>query len=85
MSFAAVAPGESIRKSGDTFATGVMVMLLLNLVQRLIGLLRGLGFCHFLSDVELGQWALVNSFLMIGVPIAVLGLPETRQVRQNLP
>ncbi|MEZ6151989.1 MAG: lipopolysaccharide biosynthesis protein [Pirellulaceae bacterium] len=75
MSFAAIAPGESIRKSGDTFATGVMVMLLLNLVQRLIGLLRGLGFCHFLSDVELGQWALVNSFLMIGVPIAVLGLP----------
>ena len=74
MSSAAV-PGESIRKSGDAFATGVMVMLLLNLVQRLVGLLRGLGFCHFLSDVELGQWALVNSFLVIGVPIAVLGLP----------
>ena len=75
MSVATVAPGESIRKSGDTFATGVMVMLLLNFVQRLVGLLRGLGFCHFLSDVELGQWALVNSFLVIGVPIAVLGLP----------
>lgn len=75
MSSAATAPSESIRKLGDTFATGVMVMLLLNLVQRLVGLLRGLGFCHFLSDVELGQWALVNSFLIIGVPIAVLGLP----------
>jgi PST family polysaccharide transporter len=91
MSSASLAPGESIRKSGDTFATGVMVMLLLNLVQRLVGLLRGLGFCHFLSDVELGQWALVNSFLMIGVPIAVLGLPgsfgrfvETFRSRQQL-
>ncbi len=75
MSSASVASDEAIRKSGDTFATGVMVMLLLNLIQRLVGLLRGLGFCHFLSDVELGQWALVNSFLVIGVPIAVLGLP----------
>ncbi len=50
-------------------------MLLLTVVQRLVGLLRGLGFCHFLTDVELGQWALVNSFFIIGVPIAVLGLP----------
>ncbi len=63
------------RSTGDSFATGVLVMLLLNIVQRVAGLLRGLGFCHFLSDVELGQWALLNSFFVIGVPIAVLGLP----------
>ncbi len=50
-------------------------MLLLTIVQRLVGLARGLGFCHFLTDVQLGQWALVNSFLVIGVPISVLGLP----------
>jgi O-antigen/teichoic acid export membrane protein len=62
-------------RAGDSFAIGVMVMLMVSVLQRSVGLLRGLGFCHFLSDVELGQWALANSFFMIGVPIAVLGLP----------
>ncbi len=75
MTSVTISSNEPLRRSGDTFATGVMVMLLLNFVQRLVGLLRGLGFCHFLSDVELGQWALINSFFIIGVPIAVLGLP----------
>lgn len=63
------------QSTGDAFAVGMLVMLLLSIAQRLIGLLRGLGFCHFLSDVELGQWALANSFFVIAVPIAVLGLP----------
>ncbi len=91
MSSASIAPDQPNRKVGDAFATGVLVMLLLNLVQRVVGLLRGLGFCHYLSDVQLGQWALVNSFLVIGVPIAVLGLPgsfgrfvETFRTRQQL-
>jgi len=75
MTSVTIASNEPLRRSGDTFATGVMVMLMLNIVQRLVGLVRGLGFCHFLSDVELGQWALINSFFVIGVPIAVLGLP----------
>lgn len=66
---------KSSRAVGDAFAVGVMVMLLLNLAQRGVGLLRGLGFCHFLSDIELGQFALANSFFIIAVPIAVLGLP----------
>ncbi len=60
---------------GDSFAIGVIVMLAVSVLQRSVGLLRGLGFCHFLSDVDLGQWALANSFFMIGVPIAVVGLP----------
>lgn len=91
MTSASIASDQPNRKLGDAFATGVLVMLLLNLVQRVVGLLRGLGFCHYLSDVQLGQWALVNSFLMIGVPIAVLGLPgsfgrfvETFRSRQQL-
>jgi O-antigen/teichoic acid export membrane protein len=50
-------------------------MLLVNVVQRFFGLLRGIGFANFLSDVELGHWALINSFFVIAVPIAVLGLP----------
>ncbi len=54
---------------------GLSVMLVANVLQRAIGLLRNLGFCHFLSDADLGQWSLANSFFIIGAPIAVLGLP----------
>ncbi len=45
---------------------GLSVMLVANVLQRVIGLLRNLGFCHFLSDADLGQWSLANSFFVIG-------------------
>lgn len=66
---------KSALASGDRFLMGLSVMLVANVVQRVIGLLRNLGFCHFLSDADLGQWSLANSFFIIGAPIAVLGLP----------
>lgn len=66
---------SSNRPVGDYLLTGVFVMLVVNLVQRFVGLARGLGFCHFLTEEQLGQWALVNSFFMLGVPLAVMGLP----------
>jgi O-antigen/teichoic acid export membrane protein len=50
-------------------------MLLANVLQRLVGLLRNLGFCRYLSDAELGQWAMANSFFVLAAPLAVLGLP----------
>ncbi|QDV27433.1 lipopolysaccharide biosynthesis protein [Aureliella helgolandensis] len=75
MSSASVATEPASRSVGDSFAIGVLVMLVVSVLQRCVGLIRGLGFCHFLSDVELGQWALANSFFTIAVPIAVLGLP----------
>lgn len=50
-------------------------MLVVNVLQRAVGLLRNLGFCHFLSDAELGQWSLANSFFVLAAPLAVLGLP----------
>lgn len=68
-------PGSALQRAGDSFAIGVMVMLLVSIVQRCVGLIRGIGFAYFLTDVELGQWALANSFFVITVPIAVLGLP----------
>lgn len=60
---------------GDTFLAGLSVMLVANVLQRVVGLLRNLGFCHFLSDAELGQWSLANSFFVLAAPLAVLGLP----------
>ena len=67
--------GSALQRAGDSFAIGVLVMLLVSIVQRCVGLIRGIGFAYFLTDVELGQWALANSFFVIAVPIAVLGLP----------
>lgn len=61
--------------AGDAFMTGLVAMLVINIGQRVVGLLRNLGFCNFLTDDDLGMWALANSFFMIGAPIAVLGLP----------
>lgn len=60
--------------AGDYFLTGVLVMLCVNVVQRVVGLVRNFGFCRFLSEEQLGSWALANSFFVIIVPIALLGL-----------
>lgn len=62
-------------RSGDALLTGLVAMLVINAGQRLVGLARNVGFCHFLSESDLGLWALANSFFIIGAPIAVLGLP----------
>ncbi|MCA9133195.1 MAG: oligosaccharide flippase family protein [Planctomycetales bacterium] len=61
--------------AGDYLLGGIFMMLIINAVQRVVGLARSLGFCHFLSEQQLGEWALANSFFMIGVPVALLGLP----------
>lgn len=63
------------KASGDALVAGLMAMLVINIGQRLLGLLRNLGFCHFLPEMDLGLWALANSFFLIGAPLAVLGLP----------
>lgn len=75
MSSSAASPCEARRNVGDSLAIGIFLMLMVNVVQRCVGLIRGLGFAHFLSDVELGQWALASSFFIIAVPLSVLGLP----------
>jgi polysaccharide transporter, PST family len=69
----ATAPKQS--SFGDSFVHGVLLMLVINVGQRVVGLLRNLGFCQFLSDADLGLWALANSFFVISAPFAVLGLP----------
>ncbi len=75
MSSSAAATTTSTNHAGDSFAIGVLVMLIVSVLQRCVGLVRGLGFARFLTDVELGQWALASSFYVIAVPVAVLGLP----------
>ena len=59
----------------DSIATGLIFALLLTVGQRLIGFGRGILFCQFMTDQELGQWSMVWSYLMLLAPLAVLGLP----------
>ncbi len=79
MSEVAVSPNQhssdsKSRSVGDAFFAGVMVMLCVNLAQRIVGLVRSFGFCRLLSEQDLGNWALANSFLSLIIPIATLGL-----------
>lgn len=76
MSTASIEPKEEpLKHVGDSLFTGVAFMLAVNVIQRLVGLLRGIGFCKFLSEEQLGQWSLANSFLVFAIPFAILGLP----------
>lgn len=62
-------------ETADAFVAGVAAMLIINVVQRFVGLFRNLGFSMFLPDDQLGLWALANSFFVIAPPFIVLGLP----------
>ncbi|MCY2973706.1 MAG: oligosaccharide flippase family protein [Planctomycetota bacterium] len=68
---------ESAKKemSTDTIASGISFMLIANVLQRGIGFLRNIAFCHFLSEHELGLWALASGFFILAAPLSVLGLP----------
>ncbi|WP_425398892.1 lipopolysaccharide biosynthesis protein [Aeoliella sp.] len=59
----------------DTLLASVMVLLIVNLVQRSIGFGRGVLFCRWLDPDSLGHWDMALGFLMLAAPLAVLGLP----------
>jgi polysaccharide transporter, PST family len=59
----------------DTLAASVVILLVLTVVQRMVGFLRGILFCRWLDAEQLGQWDLAFGFLMLAAPLAVLGLP----------
>ena len=59
----------------DTLAGSVLLLLVLTVVQRLVGFLRGLLFCRWLDPVELGEWDVIFAFLELAAPVAVLGIP----------
>ena len=59
----------------DSLAFGVAFMLGVNIVQRLVGLIRNVLVCRMMAPDELGRWNLAFSFLLFAAPLAVLGLP----------
>ncbi len=61
--------------STESLAFGVLFALVLTVIQRALGGVRGILFCRLMTDQELGQWSMMYSFLMTLAPLAVLGLP----------
>lgn len=61
----------------DHLAMGVIYALSLTVIQRGLGFLRGILFCKFMTDEQLGQFSMLYSSLMTLAPFAVLGLPGT--------
>src|SRR5439155_9111352 len=65
--------GASLRT--DSLAASVVILVLLSIGQRLIGFARQILVCRWLEPSQLGEWDICFKFLLLGAPLAVLGLP----------
>lgn len=68
-------PSSRGRFAADTLADSVILLLLLTVMQRVVGLLRGVLLVRWLDPAQLGQWDMVMAFFEIAAPLAVLGIP----------
>ena len=59
----------------DTLADSVLILLALNVVQRLVGFARAVLFGRWLSAEQLGLWDMAFSFLVLAAPLSVLAIP----------
>ncbi len=59
----------------ETLASSLVLVLLVNVVQRSVGFGRAVLFCRWLEPDQLGYWEMAYGFLMLAAPLAVLGLP----------
>lgn len=50
-------------------------MVLMTIVQRGVGFLRGIWFCRLLDDSAVGQWSMAFGFITMITPLMMLGLP----------
>lgn len=68
----AARPAAALRT--DSLADSALILLALLFVQRLVGLVRAMFFCRWLSPEALGQWDMAFGFLMLAGPASVLAL-----------
>lgn len=59
----------------DTLAVGISVVLIMTVVQRGVGFLRGIWFCRLLDEPSLGRWAMAFGFLSLVTPMMLFGIP----------
>ncbi len=55
--------------------SSLMVVLIVNLIQRSVGFGRAVLFCRWLDPEQLGHWEMAIGFMMLAAPLIVLGLP----------
>ncbi|HWB00796.1 MAG TPA: lipopolysaccharide biosynthesis protein, partial [Pirellulales bacterium] len=71
----AVEAPVSGRLRAESLSESVAILLVLLVAQRLVGFVRSVLFCRWLSPEQLGAWDMAFGFLMFAAPLAVLGLP----------
>lgn len=59
----------------DSLLSGLAVMLGITVIQRAVGLYRGVSFCRLLDAETLGQWAMAFGFVSLVTPMLLLGVP----------
>lgn len=62
------------RLRADTLTDSVLILMVMMIVQRVVGLLRSIVFCRWLSVDELGRWEMAFAFLLLAAPASVLAL-----------
>ena len=63
------------RIATSSLAESLVLLAGLTVIQRLVGIVRGVLFCRWMTPAELGQWDLSFGFLMLAGPLLVLGIP----------
>src|SRR3972149_5734013 len=58
----------------DTLAQSLFLFCVMTVLNRFIGFCRGILMCRWLEPAELGQWDMVQGFLMLAAPVAGLGI-----------
>ncbi len=59
----------------NTLVDSVLILLAMNVVQRLVGFVRAVLFCRWLNAEQLGMWDMAFSLLVLASPITVLAIP----------
>jgi polysaccharide transporter, PST family len=59
----------------DTLALGIAVMLIMTIVQRGLGFVRGIWFCRLMDESDVGTWSMSYDFIVMMTPIALMGIP----------
>jgi polysaccharide transporter, PST family len=59
----------------DTLVDSVLILLAMNVVQRIVGFVRAVLFCRWLDADQLGVWDMAFSFLLLAAPLSVLAIP----------
>lgn len=59
----------------DSLAVGMVVMLLMTVIGRGIGFVRGMVFCRLMTDTDVGRWSMAFGFIILITPVMLLGIP----------